>query len=299
MSAKLDQYSEYDQFCRGPEWRLQLAQQAADRPRVPRELDAVAARAAKFLRLRRRGDSGVRQATERFPEIKAAEALRDQPRVWKTFKLLALADIAAAEIAQRLQLDCRAVVAAEMLYFDVRPLLDSPSLIIAHVINAEADRGDHDLAADMRVSYFAGPFAARALLEAREGLPTKQVDRMHAAALLLYAKFQQAVEMPLNEADSIDYLKLYAQIQFREERLNLDRKKLAFRMQCWARREERRRKRDPQDGQPTDRLTNNHGNDIKTTASARPRTKTSTPTSTNAASGFEYARRNLSELLIT
>lgn len=281
----MDQFWEMEHCLRGADWRRQMAVEAAQTNSLhaSRKLDAVAACAAKYLRLRRRGDSGVQQATARFPEIEAAEALRDQPRVWKQLKLLVLADCTATEIAQRLQLDCRAVVAAEMLYFDVRPMLESPDWICCHVIAAETDRGDHDLAARMRIAYFAGRHAAIALLDAEEGLPTKQVDRLRDAALLLHAKFQQALAMPLNEENTVDFLKLHSQIHLAEERLKLDRDKLTFRMQCWAKREELRRKRDPQDAQPTDRRTNNHGNDIQATASADPRTKTLRPTSTNAA----------------
>jgi outer membrane PBP1 activator LpoA protein len=104
----------------------------------------------------------------------------------------------------------------------------------------------------MRLAYFGGPFAAKALIGAQEHLPTAQVEQMHDAALLLHAKFQQAIAMPMNAAQLGEFLQLWADIQIGQQRLQLDREKLSFRMQRWAQRTELRRGAPAADHAPAD-----------------------------------------------
>ena len=254
-STTKHQYWEMQRCLRGADWRWQMAAEAAqsDNPLASRKLEHVAARVVEYLRLARRGEAGVRQAAKRFPDIAAAEQLRDQPQEWECLKLLVISNCDTAEIAQRLQIDQVVVVAAEAIFFDARPMLDSWDLIHVHVLAAETALGNHESAARMRLAYFGGPFAARALIEGREDLPTQHADRLHASSLLLHAKFAQAIEMRLSEAQLIDYLKLWKDIYIEEQQLQLERQKLSFQMQRWAQSTERRRMRDQIDAALTTR----------------------------------------------
>ena len=124
----------------------------------------------------------------------------------------------------------------EQLYFDIRPALQAPGFIAAIVIRAEADKGFDDTAAYMRMAYFGGPYAARALVEARTRLPADQSEQLLDASLLLHAKFQQAIDMELSPAQAMQFLTLAAEIRRDEARILLERDKLSFRRERWSQR---------------------------------------------------------------
>ena len=63
------------------------------------------------------------------------------------------------------------MIAAEKLFFDVRPALNASDWIMIHVISPEIEVGSPDFAAKLKVAYFGGPNVARAVLEAGTQLP--------------------------------------------------------------------------------------------------------------------------------
>ena len=222
-----------ERFFRGPAWRYQIAESARTRGNRPQQwLDDVTRRAADFVHLQAR--HGLERATQRYSDIAAAERLWDNVTLREHLQILVLGDCPASEIAERLGLDEKAVLAFESLHFDVRGGLKEPVWIVHHVISAEADRGNDGLAAHLRVAYFGGACAARALLDAATGLPVESAERLAAATLLLHAKTLQVLEMPLDEKGSLEVLRLASEFNLEQERIELEREKLAARMQRWA-----------------------------------------------------------------
>jgi hypothetical protein len=113
------------------------------------------------------------------------------------------------------------------------------------VIAREADAGRDDVAAQLRMAYFSGPYVAKALIEAKLRLPSEPAQQLADEALLLHAKFVQAAEMPLNAEQSVEFMRLTAEIRRDEQRIQLEREKLAFRMQRWMQRLELAQARRP------------------------------------------------------
>ena len=146
-------------------------------------------------------------------------------------QLLLLADCNLKEIAELLNIDAATIRMAEELYFDVRPMLGSSHWIVVMVIRREADSGGDDLAAEMRLAYFGGRQVTLDLLNARAHLPADQAEQLYLAALQLQTKFQTAIDMPLAPDQADKFFKIFAEIQAQEQQIQLDREKLAFRMQ--------------------------------------------------------------------
>jgi hypothetical protein len=235
MRSHQDQPSAMERWFRGADWRYQAAVAAARSGGNLRSagLDELTRRAADFFRLRNQIDQGVELATNKHPDIAAAEKVWANPTVSEHMQLLVLGNCPAGEIAGRLGLVESVVAVVEGLYFDVRSAFEQP-IWISGVIAEVADRGHDDLAARMRTCYFGGPNAARALLNARIGLPVTAVARLATASILLHSKLMQAAEMPLDASQTLEFRKLASEIHFDEQRLQLEREKLTARMLRWA-----------------------------------------------------------------
>jgi hypothetical protein len=130
-------------------------------------------------------------------------------------------------------LDERIVRTTQDLFFDVREHLDEGLWIATAVIGAEADAGRDDSAARMRVAYYGGPYAARTLLDAKAGLPVTRAEQLASAATLLGAKLIEAANKPLNEQQSVEVMRLMAEMQVKEKELALERERLMFEIRCW------------------------------------------------------------------
>jgi hypothetical protein len=105
--------------------------------------------------------------------------------------------------------------------------------ITTAVIGAEADAVRDDQAARMRVAYFGGPSAARALLDAKGGLPVTRAEQLASATMLLGAKLIEAANKPLSEQQSVEVMRFMAEIQVKEKKLALEREKLMFAIRRW------------------------------------------------------------------
>jgi hypothetical protein len=218
----------------GPDWRRQTAIAAStERNRGRAAPDEITRRAADYFRLRAQSDEGATRAAQRYPDFAAAEATWANVTLREHLQILVLGDCPAPEIAERLGLEASVVLLVEALRFDVRPALDA-MIWIAHLISVEADRGRDGFAADLRVAFFGGLHAARALLDAKTGLPVKPAERLAAATLLLHAKMLQVSELPVDEKRSVELLRLLSEIRLEEQRIALEREKLVGRMQRWV-----------------------------------------------------------------
>ena len=244
MRSHHDQTGTMERWFRGADWRYQAAVAAARSGRNLRSggLDELTRRAADFFRLRAQSYQGFELAAINHPDIAAAEKVWANPTVSEHMQLLVLGNCPVGEIAERLDLVESVVALVEDLYFDVRPALEQP-IWISGVIAEIADRGHDDLAARMRMCYFGGSDAARALLNARTGLPVTAVARLAAASILLHSKLMQAAEMPLDQNQTLEFRELASEIHIEEQRLQFEREKLTARMLRWGQHRELARAR--------------------------------------------------------
>jgi hypothetical protein len=236
MNIYLEQRCKIERLFRGPAWRWESGLEAANSGRPPKQAagDRAVIRAADFCRRRDRGQAGAVDARQKYPDIAAAEAAWNEPTIRERLQLLVLGDVPADEIATRLDLRSDVVQAIEDLYFDVRPALSAAGWVLLKVINASAVDGDKRFAARMKLAYFGGPHAARALLDADDLLPTDAAERLSFAAVALAIKAQEVFEMPVPPDQQVEFVKAFADIHLAEQQLALDRDKLSARMQRWA-----------------------------------------------------------------
>lgn len=220
----------------GWRWRLATDFVASGKRRMPPEFDETTRGFGKYLLLKAQEEGAASRANERYPHFAAAESAWNQPELRAAVQMLVLADVAVDEMGRFLNVAADVLNSIEDVYFDVRMMLSASHWIVEHVIVREADAGRDDLAARMRLAYFLGPDTARALIEARINLPTDPARQLTDAALLLHAKFLQAVEMPLTPEQSIEFIKLFTELRREEQRIQLEREKLAFRMKRWLQR---------------------------------------------------------------
>lgn len=239
----------------GPAWRWRSARSYVDsgQVRMSVEFDVATRNAGDFLRRKSHSEADSVKADKKYPLLAAAEAAWRRPDLRAPIQMLVLAGLAASEICECLKLEAEVLEVIESLHFDVRPLLSSPQWIVAHVIVPEAEAGRDDLAARLRVAYFGGPSAAKTLVEAKFRLPTEPARQLADASMLLYAKFVQAIEMPLTPEQSVEFLRLTTENYREEQRLRLERDKLAFRMRRWTQRLElaQSRRTDPHETSPS------------------------------------------------
>lgn len=232
----MDIYERMMRMTGGPAWRCSsaldhVAQGAA---RIPATFDSATRRAADYFRQQSRGKAGAAQASKKHPDLKLAEDAWNQAELRAAVQKLVLADVPSSEVCELMQLKPAVLTWIESLWFDVRPALDATQWIVAKVIKMEADAGRDDVAAEMRVAYFYGPLAAKALINSKLHLPSDKSVQAFDAALLLYARFVQASEMPMTPEQNVEFLKIYAEIRHNEQLLQLARQKLAFQMQRWT-----------------------------------------------------------------
>jgi hypothetical protein len=164
-------------------------------------------------------------AAAAHPAIAAAERLQADDDLCDSLKIMVVGSLLADEICARLALEPAELAAWEQLFFDVRPMYDSPPWIAAHVINPERRRGRSQLAAKLKLAA-NGPDAARAVLNGSARLPLDDAGRLFDQRLRLHAKFDEAIESPL---DPMSFLKLYVRLEIQRERIEQEKFKLAER----------------------------------------------------------------------
>jgi hypothetical protein len=149
-----------------------------------------------------------------------------------------LADCDQVEIATRLGLRIEVVRTIEELYFDVRPMLDSVFWIVSKVIGGARAENDVEFVSRMKLAFFGGPHAVRAVLDANEIVPLEPAEQASLATVALFVKVQEVLALPVTSEHSLDFLKASAEIRLGEQRIALEREKLSARMQRWAERRE-------------------------------------------------------------
>jgi hypothetical protein len=232
-----DLIEKYERGRRGPAWRWGLAQEdaaARSRRAVAKLRDPLVVEAAKFLRWQGAG-ANPRRASGACPTVAAAQEIWSNDDLRPQLQLFALMDYPREQIVDRLHVPLSAVIAAERLFFDVRPALGASDWIMIHVIMPEIEAGNPDFVVKLKVAYFGGPTVARAVLEAGAQLPVTEVQRLFDRESLLHLKFQSCMAAPVGtESERLAFLKLY--FEFQEKKARLDLQKEKFREACGRRR---------------------------------------------------------------
>jgi hypothetical protein len=109
--------------------------------------------------------------------IAEAEAAWNDRAIRQNVQLLVVANCDQDEIATRLGLSIEVVRTSEDLRFDVRPMLDYPFWVVSKVIALGRADGDAGFVSRMKMAYFGGPHAVRAVLDANETVPLEPAEQ--------------------------------------------------------------------------------------------------------------------------
>jgi hypothetical protein len=219
----------------GPAWRFERGQCLADTERAERQAEGLAGtddstlQVAEYLQIRRRGPAGAQAAAVKDPLVDGAIRLWENQELRQQLQVLVIADVSPAEIASRLAVEPQIVAAAEAMFFDVRSRLNARGWVSCQVIRPLVRSGAADLATQLKFAFFGGPAAARAILDARIGVPPQEAQRLFDRDLLLHVKAQAALEMPLEDGQQLEFLTLFLKYDLDQKRLELDQRKFALR----------------------------------------------------------------------
>ena len=103
------------------------------------------------------------------------------------------------------------------------------------MILPEQQRGNLELATQLRTAYFGGEFLASAIVDATQRLPLAEADRLFDQALLLYEKFRAALAMPLStEVNAVRFTQVFLTHQRASRRLDFEIERFRHRCQLAA-----------------------------------------------------------------
>jgi len=227
-SERIDQ--EMGHVVGGPDYRWRLAEQtvAGMRRQGIGHLDELTRETASYLSLCH--DGHVIQAREVHPNIDAACNLFANQEAFNILKFAVLGTIPRPEIASRLNVDLDVISVAEALFFDLTGKREASSWMHAFVFVPEIKAGNVDTAARMRMAFAGGYIVARCLLDAFDGMPLEEAQRMLDLEVLLQCKVKAALELDLDVSQSAEFLKMYFDYDLSRRELDLERDK--FKVQC-------------------------------------------------------------------
>jgi hypothetical protein len=238
MGSNTEPHCKNERNFLGPNWRTKLAIELATSGRRarPGQQDHLVGRAAEYHRLRGAADRRLEAFEAKSCSIAEAEAAWNDPAIRGDLQLLVLANCDQDEIATRLGLRIEVVQMIEDLRFDVRPMLDSVFWIVSMVIGRAGDDRDPGFVSRMKLSYFGGRHAVRAILDANESVPLEPAEQASLATVALFVKLQEVLALPVTPHSAPNVLKSLAEIRLGEQQIALEREKLSARMQRWAER---------------------------------------------------------------
>lgn len=125
MESRHDARKHWAHTMHGARWRSCLANDEALRglPRVPQDFDDITRQAVGYYPLIAQGENGEQKAKQAYPEIALAEAAWDHPALRSAIQVLVIANVAVAEICEKLDLSPAVLNIVEALFFDVRPVV--------------------------------------------------------------------------------------------------------------------------------------------------------------------------------
>jgi hypothetical protein len=211
----------------GVSWRWARAQSLAACPsrRMEGE-DPLILAAQECILHRGRPGAGEVIAAARQPAVHAAVMLWESPPAREQITILLIAETPIERIAERMNLPKKIIETARDLFFDLGEAKGTVNFGAYFFIRATEREGNTELAGKLRLAHLGGPLLAEALLDARQGIPVSEAERWFDQLLLLHTKVQEAVALPLGSGDNvIRLLKLNWEIQFKTQRLELEREK--------------------------------------------------------------------------
>ena len=239
MTENIMAFESMQRFQHGTDWRWKLAQRGAAGgvSDVLLDADGLVKGAMDYIGLLAQGDGEGFLAAWRYPHLHAALGLWNNPLLQTRLKILVLGDCPLGEIAVRVGLDEETVETAEALFFDARGQLQACDWVLCAVIMKEERDGTTDLATHLRMAFFGGPLVAQTIVDAPEQLPIIEADRLYDQSLLLHAKAQQALAVPLRDQKSVlKFLKMFMDYTCKTSELELAREKFRYRCQQELRR---------------------------------------------------------------
>jgi hypothetical protein len=231
MTENIMAFESMQRFQHGTDWRWKLAQRGAAGgvSDVLLDADGLVKGAMDYIGLLAQGDGEGFLAAWRYPHLHAALGLWNNPLLQTRLKILVLGDCPLGEIAVRVGLDEETVETAEALFFDARGQLQACDWVLCAVIMKEERDGTTDLATHLRMAFFGGPLVAQ--------------------SLLLHAKAQQALAVPLRDQKNVlKFLKMLLDCKCKTSELELACEKFRYRCQQELRRRQ-------QADQPTETTT--------------------------------------------
>jgi hypothetical protein len=233
MEGNWETLAEWLRFRDGPDWRWKLTTALTDRPHpalIPQG-DPAVREALDYLRWQGQGpDAGLEVTPEAAARVAGALLLAQDAPSSGAAKVLVLGTCPPAEIAARLGLEEGVIVLWEQLFFEVRPFLHATSWLANRVIRPVQQK-DAPLAARMKLAC-AGPFAARAALDAGKRVSLDPGQRLFEQRVLLSLKFEEASQVVLGtDRSKLSFMKTYHELMQRERRLRLAEQRLEAKCQ--------------------------------------------------------------------
>jgi hypothetical protein len=227
-----DEFTRSQRGREGPAWRYFTAEKLARQTRSAGSspYDRGLSEAVQYHRLIRRGGAGLARASAAYPLIAAAERLNENRAKTAPLKLMALAGMSPAEMHARTGVEIAEIEAWEALFFDVRHQQQATCWLASHVVEQERSTGDPQFASQLKLALMAGAIAVRGLLDHADGRCLDEADRLFQRRLVLTAKFDTAVEMPIDsEKGRLAFIKFQLQLMEGERRQKLAERRLAQR----------------------------------------------------------------------
>lgn len=233
MKINSQEFAHRQRFLHGPAWRRQLGEVLLANPEqdgawVDPELKTWCA----FIRQQRSAPEGRERAAKEFGYLAAAVALDEDSVVANQLKVVVLAGCTPEAICARFLIDAKVLAAWEKVFFDVRQVRTALDWIVCKVIAPVEEQGEVSLAAKLKLACAGGPLAAEAALEAESHVLAQEGPTLFELKLCLHLKFQQAVQLGLGTAkERRFYLKMHADLMYREKQLQLKERQLEWKCQ--------------------------------------------------------------------
>lgn len=222
----------------GPEWRWIVAQNVASvrSRKPPPTTDRLVQAAGAYLR-KKGGRSFDHTQEGGFHAIAAAEAMQADTGVRETMQILTCGRVELHDIAATMARSTDDVRNWELLYFDVRGVLDLPGWVRAKVIQPLEEAALTTFASRLKVAMAGGERVAQLLIESDVQIPTNEAEQIADARLRLHRKLIEASDFPIVCSEDAVRL-LTAQMEHTLAMSELDFEREKFRESCEVARRE-------------------------------------------------------------
>ena len=147
----------------------------------------------QYLKIESAGGVPTLSDHSNYELVAAAVALNRDEKQTALLKIMVAADMNSAEIFERLGVRAETTAAWEALFYDIRDLRQASSWIATHVIAAERNRGNDELAGRLKLAHFSGASAVHSLLDFDQAIPLDVADDLFQKRVRLQVKVDQAL----------------------------------------------------------------------------------------------------------